>query len=785
MNTPLQLLRNYFGYDSFRPQQEKIITSILNKRDTLVLMPTGGGKSICFQIPALALEGTAIVISPLISLMKDQVESLKSNEIEAVFINSSLDHHEEAEILKRCLAHKIKLLYLSPEKALTLTDHLFRNLQVSLIAIDEAHCISQWGHDFRPEYTQLRVLRKILPGVPIVALTATADKITRKDIVNQLELIDPEIFISSFDRPNFHLSVRRQIKTRDKDLEILNLIREHTDQCGIIYCLSRKATETVCNFLQTHGIPSAYYHAGMDSVERNRVQEDFIFDRTQVICATIAFGMGIDKSNVRWIIHYNLPKNMEGYYQEIGRAGRDGAPAKAILYYDVSDLMKLTRFAQESGQMELNVEKLKRMQQFAESRVCRRKILLSYFGENYDHNCLSCDVCDHPPKYLDGSVIAQKAISALLRTHENVGIRMLIEILRGSMNAELISAGYQHLKTHGAGREYSTKQWESYISQMIQLGVFEMAYDEGFVLKVSEFGRRVVKGISKLEFSADQYERKMLKDDKPFPNPSPTGSLFNELRLLRRQIAESESLPPYLIFHDSTLMQMVELRPVNMQEMLRIPGVSPGKYERFGQPFEKFFQQLKGDSQQTTEIVVQEFFTDEKIASYIGELRPHSVRVSPVLISKLLMGSISYGSTKDLTNVSFFRILKGYFTYKYILSVVSAYFKKFEIQIGTSGEVFAINHFRGDPWNKLNEDQINGYRNAVSIFEINRTDEMIDNEYILEQRKIFPRAYDYWSEEENQLLKELCSQTNDLQILTGILKRNSGNIKTQFKKLCK
>jgi ATP-dependent DNA helicase RecQ len=494
-----QVLKTYYGYDSFRPQQEEIIHTILTNRDVLVLMPTGGGKSICYQIPALLKDGITIVISPLIALMKDQVEALKANGIAADYINSSQSTAEENDIVSKCLAKQIKLLYLSPEKVLSLSESLLLQLPVSLFAIDEAHCISQWGHDFRPEYAQLKTLRSQFPDIPVIALTATADKITRKDIITQLDLNAPRVFITSFDRPNLHLSVRSNVKEKIKNEEIIAFINTHPDQSGIIYCLSRKGTESVCAALKSQGIKAAYYHAGMDALSRSKVQESFIYDDIKIICATIAFGMGIDKSNVRWVVHYNLPKNIEGYYQEIGRSGRDGSPAKAILYYNIKDLIMLNRFASESGQVQLNQEKLKRIQQYAEARVCRRKILLSYFGENLDQNCNNCDVCSDPPKYFDGSLIAQKAISALLRTHESVGINMLIDILRGSMNAEIVARGFDTLKTHGAGREFTFDIWQSYILQLLQIGVFEMAYDEGFVLKVSELGNQVVRGHQKIE----------------------------------------------------------------------------------------------------------------------------------------------------------------------------------------------------------------------------------------------------------------------------------------------
>ena len=494
MEKLLALLKQFFGYPSFRPLQAEIIQHILSKQDALVLMPTGGGKSICYQLPAIYLPGITLVISPLIALMKDQVEGLVANGIPAASLNSLMSDAEIQQVKQLCVQRKIKLLYISPERVKAEADWFLPRLDVSLIAIDEAHCVSHWGHDFRPEYTQLAILKERFPAVPVVALTATADKVTRADIIKQLHLTDPRVFISSFDRPNITLNVRRGLNKREKIHAIVRFIRLHKEQSGIIYCMKRADTEKLVEELALFNIRAVAYHAGLSPTERITAQDDFINDRVEVVCATVAFGMGIDKSNIRWVIHFNMPGSIENYYQEIGRAGRDGAKSDTLLFYSISDLIVLRQFAEESGQQEVNLEKLNLMQRYCEADICRRRILLSYFGEEAEHDCGNCDVCQHPPVRFDGSILVQKALSAMIRTNQQIGIEMLIWILRGAARQEITERGYHHLKTYGAGRDLPYLHWKEYIYQMIQLGVIQVDHGEADRRRMSSLGQRGLYG---------------------------------------------------------------------------------------------------------------------------------------------------------------------------------------------------------------------------------------------------------------------------------------------------
>ena len=594
----LQTLKTYFGYDSFRPLQEDIIRHLIDRKDALVLMPTGGGKSICYQLPALLSEGTAVVVSPLISLMKDQVETLCANGIAAGALNSNNDETENASLRRACMEGKLKLLYISPEKLLAEANYLLRDMHISLFAIDEAHCISQWGHDFRPEYTQMGILHQLFPQVPIIALTATADKITREDIIKQLHLNQPRIFISSFDRPNLSLTVKRGYQQKEKSKAILDFIARHPGESGIIYCMSRSKTETVAQMLQKQGIKSAVYHAGLSSARRDEAQDDFINDRVQVVCATIAFGMGIDKSNVRWVIHYNLPKSIESFYQEIGRAGRDGMPSDTLLFYSLADLILLTKFATDSGQQSINLEKLQRMQQYAEADICRRRILLSYFGENTTCDCGNCDVCKNPPERFDGTIIVQKALSAIARSEQQIGTGILVDILRGNMSSEVTERGYHRLKTFGAGREVPARDWHDYLLQMLQLGYFEIAYNENNHLKITQSGTDVLFGRARALLVTIRREeavqaikgrkRKATVPTKELPLGLPnkeSGELFEALRTLRKRLADQEALPAYIVLSDKVLHLLSTSRPTTIEEFGNISGIGEYKKKKYGKEF--------------------------------------------------------------------------------------------------------------------------------------------------------------------------------------------------------
>ncbi|MCX2680080.1 DNA helicase RecQ [Galbibacter sp. EGI 63066] len=592
----LILLKKYFGFDAFLPNQEAIINSILDRKDLLGIMPTGGGKSVCFQLPALQLSGTAIVISPLIALMKDQVDALSANGIPAAFYNSSQATETQNETLKKLQAQELKLLYVAPESLSFLMPFLNEE-NVSLFAVDEAHCISAWGHDFRPAYTQLGQLKDLFPNIPIAAFTATADSATQDDILKQLHIEDAERHIASFDRKNLFLEVRPGTK---RFPQIVQFLESRTDQSGIIYCLSRKGTEKLAEKLNSNGFTAQAYHAGIDTETRNRVQEDFVNDRTPIIVATIAFGMGIDKSNVRWVIHYNMPKNIESYYQEIGRSGRDRLPAHTLLFYSFADVITLRKFIDESQTKEVQLAKLERMQQFAEALSCRRIALLNYFGEHVSESCGNCDNCKTPPQFFDGTILAQKVCSAVYRLKEQEALTMLVDVLRGAQNANVFDKDYQHIKTYGAVKDVSWQDMQQYIIQMVNQGILEIRFHENGRLLLTPLAKQILFEDRKVQLATLQKAEKLAKKTKRTEQTK--AGLFDKLKTLRTEIAVEEKVPAYIVFSDAALRDMEAKLPETEAEFMEVSGVGEAKKDKYATRFLKVINAWVASKQSTHEL---------------------------------------------------------------------------------------------------------------------------------------------------------------------------------------
>lgn len=582
MSTPLHILRTQFGFESFREYQEAIIDAVLAGRDAFVLMPTGGGKSLCYQIPALLLPKVTVVISPLIALMKDQVDALRVAGVAAEYLNSSLSPEEQDRVLASLARGKTKLLYIAPERlfgASSLVPFL-QEVGVSLFAIDEAHCISAWGHDFRPEYRFLSDLKKFFSETPTVALTATADDLTSKDIVERLALRSPLLFKSSFDRPNIHYAVEPKVKSFER---LVRYLAERKNDAGIVYTLSRKSADSVARRLTEAGFSALSYHAGLDAAMREKHQSRFLRDQTKIIVATIAFGMGINKPNVRFVVHMDLPKNIESYYQETGRAGRDGLPSEALLFYSPRDVQKLAHFAQVEGNEEQSIVMLRKLKQLAdlcEANVCRRHLLLRYFGETFPETCGHCDVCLSERTTVDGTLIAQKLLSAVFRLRERFGLGYTIDVLRGS-KSEKIRPEHQALKTFGAGADISRDAWFRYAKDLIALGFLKQVGEPYPTLSLTEKSGAVLRGETRVMLTESVKTRKESKAEIP---PHET-MLFDRLKTLRTKYAQKENVPPYIIFSDATLLELATFLPSDISELTRISGFGEVKTRRYGKAF--------------------------------------------------------------------------------------------------------------------------------------------------------------------------------------------------------
>lgn len=621
MNTEenlIPLLKTHFGYDSFLPDQELIIQEILSGKDVLSIMPTGSGKSLCFQLPAMAQSGTVVVISPLIALMKDQVDALKANGIAAEFYNSSQSLEMQREVLRKYSEGKLRLLYLAPESLVSLIP-LLRNSKISLLAVDEAHCISSWGHDFRPTYLRLNMLKNEFPNIPILALTATADSATQDDILQQLNIPNAVKHVASFDRKNLFLEVR---PARNRNRQIVNFLREHPDESGIIYCLSRASTEKLAESLRKEGFVAEAYHAGMDAKTRSAIQEDFIHDRTPIIVATIAFGMGIDKSNVRWVIHYNLPKNIEGYYQEIGRGGRDGLPCHCLLFFTYQDVFQLRGFIRENPSEEVQTAKLERMHQFAEAQSCRRIALLSYFGEHIKGNCGNCDNCKNPPKYFDGTGIAVKICKTVYAIREREGMGTVVDILRGSQSSSIFAKNFHRVNTYGSIRDISWFDLQHYVKQLVNLGALEMCFHQKGRLRLTPIGKSILEEGYRINFAKPVLAEKTT----PVKRSTSREALIERLKKLRSEIAIEEKLPAHIIFSDATLKDMEEKMPLTDGDFGNINGVGEAKQKKYASRFiETIFRYKEPKSPYKRSLILfRDGHSPEEIANMRG-LKPGTI----------------------------------------------------------------------------------------------------------------------------------------------------------------
>ena len=583
--SPIKILNEVFGFKTFRQPQQEVVETVLAGQDAFVLMPTGGGKSLCYQVPALCLPGITLVVSPLISLMKDQVDALRENGINAACYNSALGEAEARRVLAELHAGELKLLYVAPERLLSdgFLERI-KQLPISLFAIDEAHCVSQWGHDFRPEYAQLGLLREIFPQVPMIALTATADAQTKGDILSKLGLQEAICYFAGFDRPNIRYSVIEKNKPFN---QLTGFLASRKEEAGIVYALSRKRVEEVARKLCAAGFKAAAYHAGLPDKERHKVQEAFLKDDIKVVVATVAFGMGIDKSNVRFVVHYDLPKSIESYYQETGRAGRDGLPADALLLFGYGDIAVARGLIGNGGNAEqsrIELHKLNCMVGFAEAQTCRRRVLLGYFGDRLEQDCGNCDICESPPERFDATEDARKALSCVYRVGQRFGMGHVIDVLRGSQNHRMLELKHDQLSTFGIGNDHSQEVWGNLLRQLIHLGYLEQDLASFSVLKLTEGARPLLRGEVRLELAKPRDTRAVEKKSAP-KKPSYDGALFQELRALRKEIAEEQQVPPFVVFADATLAEMAAQMPQDKWELLKITGVGQHKLARYGDAF--------------------------------------------------------------------------------------------------------------------------------------------------------------------------------------------------------
>jgi ATP-dependent DNA helicase RecQ len=599
-----EILQHQFGYDSFRMNQQPAIEAVLARKDCVVLMPTGGGKSLCYQIPALLLDGLTLVVSPLIALMKDQVDALKSNGIEAAFLNSTQSGQQQGEVFRAIREGKLKLLYVAPERLLQSGDQFLeylRGINVSLFAIDEAHCISSWGHDFRPEYLQLAKLKQNFPHIPLIALTATADKLVRRDIIERLHIHNAALFVSSFNRPNIFYAVEPK---KNHYAKLLNYLGQRKEQSGIIYCLSRKAVESLAADLRDEGFTALPYHAGLDKETRDKNQELFLKDEVKIIVATIAFGMGIDKSNVRFVIHCDVPKNIESYYQETGRAGRDGLQSEALLFFSWGDVQKLEDFARVEGnaeQTEIMLKKLRIMGNFGDLKTCRRKFLLNYFSEETVTACGHCDNCQTEFERFDGTIIAQKALSAVARTGQKFGMSYLIDFLRGS-EAKTIREEHKALKTYGVGADIARENWFEYFRDLIGQGYLKQTDGQYPVIVLTETSEDVLRGkvqVELIKVKAKVEKKASLVNEAEHPY---LPDLLDSLKQLRMSLAKQENVPAYVIFSDATLVELATYLPQDNEELQKISGVGDLKLQKYGAAFLQAINQYCSTNQLASRI---------------------------------------------------------------------------------------------------------------------------------------------------------------------------------------